>query len=108
MAFYFCKLLAPRPSFPGDMTPAEAVAMQAHVAHWSRFAEAGKALAFGPVLDPAGPWGLGLLSVADEAEARAFADGDPVVTAGLGFRYEIHPMPQLVLGRAAAPEPTPA
>ncbi len=108
MAFFFCRLVAPRPSFPGDMTPAEAAAMQAHVAHWTRFADIGKALAFGPVLDPAGPWGLGLLSVADAAEARAFTEGDPVVTAGLGFRYEIHPMPQLSLGRAAALDSTPA
>ncbi|ACL56133.1 YciI family protein [Methylobacterium nodulans] len=108
MAFFFCRLIAPRASFPGDITPREAEVMQAHLAHWTRFAEEGKALAFGPVLDPAGAWGLGLLCVADEAEARSLTDADPVVTAGLGFRYEIHPMPQLRLGRAAALEPVPA
>ncbi|ACA16627.1 YCII-related [Methylobacterium sp. 4-46] len=108
MAYFFCRLIAPRATFPADMTPEEGAAMRAHAAHWRALAEEGRAVAFGPVLDPAGAWGLGLLCVADAQEARAVTEADPVVAAGLGFRTVIHPMPQLSLGRAAAPHPAPA
>jgi uncharacterized protein YciI len=37
---------------------------------------------FGPVLDPTGSWGLGVLEAEDEQEVRAFAAGDPVVVTG--------------------------
>ncbi|MFE1603212.1 YciI family protein [Methylobacterium sp. ID0610] len=107
MAFFLCRLVAPRATFPGDMTPREGEAMRAHVAHWHG-ALGRTVLAFGPVLDPAGAWGLGLLAVADAAEAQAFTQADPVVAAGLGFRYEIHPMPQLSLAPAAAIPSVPA
>ena len=50
------------------------------------------AVAFGPVLDPAGAWGLGLLRTTDEAAVRAFIAEDPVIRAQRGFRYEILPM----------------
>ncbi|TGD97235.1 YciI family protein [Methylobacterium nonmethylotrophicum] len=104
MAFFFCRLVAPRATFPGDMTPREAEAMHAHAAYWQG-ALGRTVLAVGPVLDPAGAWGLGLISVADAGEAQAFTQADPVAAAGLGFRYEIHPMPQLSLAPAAAPVP---
>jgi catechol 2,3-dioxygenase-like lactoylglutathione lyase family enzyme len=38
----------------------------------------------GPVLDATGSWGLGVVETDDEAELRAFAAGDPVVTTGTG------------------------
>lgn len=94
---YLCRLLPPRPSFPADMSEAEARTMQEHVAYWTRLADQGVALAFGPVLDPKGAWGVGLLAVDDEAQLEALRDGDPAIRAGLGFRYEILPMPRIVL-----------
>ena len=33
---------------------------------------AGKVIVFGPVADPKGPWGLGVLRVRDEAEIASF------------------------------------
>jgi uncharacterized protein YciI len=48
-------------------------------------------VAFGPVFDPSGAWGLGIIEAADETQARALADDDPVVIAGIG-RYDITPM----------------
>lgn len=39
---------------------------------------------------------MGVVRVKDEAEARAFEAGDPVIRAGRGFRYEILPMPRAV------------
>jgi hypothetical protein len=80
------------------MTPAEAQLMAEHAAYWTRFAERGTAVVFGPVLDPKGPWGLGVLAVADESEARSLAAGDPVIKANSGFAYEILPMPRAIVG----------
>ncbi len=70
--------------------------MKEHGGYWQRKLAEGVVVAFGPVLDPAGAWGLGLVRVADEAAARAFLDEDPVIRARRGFRYEIFPMLALV------------
>jgi uncharacterized protein YciI len=78
------------------MTPEEAELMKAHGAYWQKKLAEGVAVAFGPVLDPAGAWGLGLVRVEDEAAARAYTAADPVIRAGRGFRYEILPMLALV------------
>jgi uncharacterized protein YciI len=97
--YFLCRLIPPRPTFPQDMTEAEAAVMRDHVAYWTALAERGTALAFGPVADPAGTWGMGLLEAEDEAEVRSLTAGDPVMTAALGTRYEILPMPRLVIGK---------
>ena len=47
---------------------------------------------FGPVADPAGPWGLGVVRVAGESEMRELEANDPVILSGRGFRYEVLPM----------------
>ena len=50
-------------------------------------------MAFGPVADPKGGWGLGVLRVSDEAELRALEAADPAIRANIGMRYEALPMP---------------
>jgi len=47
---------------------------------------------FGPVLDPAGPFGLGIMRFDTEADVQAFTQADPVIAAGRGFAYDIYPM----------------
>jgi uncharacterized protein len=93
MAFLY-QLLPPRRTFAQDMSPAEADAMQRHVAYWQDLLNRDVALAFGPVLHPEDPWGLGLLDLDDEQAARAIGDGDPAVASGT-CTYEVVPM-QLV------------
>jgi uncharacterized protein YciI len=93
MAFLY-RLLPPRASFPQEMSPAEADIMQRHVAYWQDLLNRDVALAFGPVLDPEDPWGLGLLDLDDEQAARAIGDADPAVDSGT-CTYEVVPM-QLV------------
>jgi uncharacterized protein YciI len=56
--------------------------MGRHAAHWRPLVESGQMVVFGPVLDDSGSWGLGVVEFDDEAELRAFADADPVVTTG--------------------------
>ena len=58
--------------------------MARHAAHWQPLVDAGRMVFFGPVLDDSGSWGLGIVEADDEAEIRAFAAGDPVVTTGTG------------------------
>jgi uncharacterized protein YciI len=91
MPHFFLRLVPPRPTFANDMSPAEAEAMQAHADYLKSLTEKGSGVAFGPVFDPAGVWGLGIVEAADEAEARAVTDKDPIVVAGVG-RYDIIPM----------------
>ena len=59
----------------------------------------GRALVFGPVADPAGVWGLGVLQLADDADPQEVVANDPVMKANAGFSYQVMPML-----RAATPE----
>jgi uncharacterized protein YciI len=95
-SFFFCRLLPPRPSFALDMAPEEREIVQKHAAYWREHMKNGSVIVFGPVADPQGPWGLGVLRVADEAAVRAFSAADPAILSGRGFRYEILPMIQAV------------
>lgn len=97
MASYLFRLLPPRPDFGrGDLTVAEAMAMREHVAYWSALLAEGKVVAFGPVADPRGAYGIGVVTLEDGADPQALADRDPVMQAGIGFSVEILPMPRLV------------
>jgi uncharacterized protein len=93
MAFLY-RLLPPRRTFAQDMSSAEADVMQRHVAYWQDLLDCNVAVAFGPVLDPEDPWGLGVLDLEDEQAARAIGASDPAVESGT-CTYEIVPM-QLV------------
>jgi uncharacterized protein YciI len=97
MSYFFSKLLPPRATFPGDMTPLEAKFMQEHSAYWRALVNQDRAVVLGPVMDPAGAYGVGIIRAADLVQARAMVDDDPVVKAGLGFRVELHPMPSVLL-----------
>jgi Uncharacterized protein conserved in bacteria len=92
MKHYCCRLLTPRASFPADMSAAERALMQAHAAYWRERMGEGRVVVFGPVSDPRGAWGLLVLQLPDDTEPAALTDGDPVVRAACGFRFEIHPM----------------
>ena len=94
--YFLCRLIPPRPTFAMDMTPPEAKAMNEHVAYWTDLLGKGKAIAFGPVMDPKGPWGVGLVSVRDAAELRELQENDPAVRAQIGLSYEAYEMPRLV------------
>jgi uncharacterized protein YndB with AHSA1/START domain len=90
--YFVSKLVPPRPSFPFDMSPAEGEVMQQHIVYWTALLNEGRALLFGPVGDPKGPYGLGVLVAKDEAEVAAIQKDDPAIRSGLGFNYEVSPM----------------
>ena len=97
MGYYHLKLVAPRASFPFDMSEAEKEAMSAHAVYWRQRADEKLAVAVGPVFDPKGAWGMALVETENEAEAEALGAADPIIQAGLGFRYETAAMPSLIL-----------
>ncbi len=97
MGYFHLKLISPRATFPFDMSEAEKVAMTAHSHYWQRHAEDKRAVVVGPVFDPKGAWGLAIVETENEAEAEAIAAADPVIAASLGFRYEVCPMPSLII-----------
>jgi uncharacterized protein YndB with AHSA1/START domain len=95
--YFVCKLITPRPDFMEGMSEAEGAALGGHVAYWTGLVEKKKALLFGPVGDPAGVWGLGIVAAADAAEVEILAKDDPAITSGLGFGYQVLPMLRTVL-----------
>ncbi len=103
MNCFVYRLIPPRPTFgPGDMSDAEAAIMGEHAGYWGGLLQEGRAVVFGPVLDPSGTWGLAIVEADSEAEVTAVRDADPAVTSGLGT-VRIFPMPLTV----ARPHTTP-
>ena len=96
--YYYFELIPPRPTFPFDITNEERAVMEEHSVYFQQQFELGKLLLYGPVMAPKGAFGLAILEVADEAEARGFGEGDPSVRAGLN-RFEVYPM-RVVAARA--------
>jgi len=91
-SYFLMRLIPPRPTFPADIRPEERELMGMHAQYCKQQLAEGRALVYGPVADPNGTWGLGVLKVTDEAQARAICDADPVIKASAGFRYELAPM----------------
>ncbi|MDQ0560833.1 uncharacterized protein YciI [Rhizobium mesoamericanum] len=102
MAYFFLRLVPPRPSFPHDATGEEMAAMSRHAAYWRRNAEEGSAIAVGPVFESEGAWGMAVVSAADQKAAQALADADPIIQSGYGFRFDILPMPSIILRPSGA------
>lgn len=90
--WFMCRLLPPRPSFMMDLNADELAVMKEHAAYWAGLLARDVAVLFGPVADPKGGWGVGIVRVAGEAELAALRDGDPAIRSGRGFQYEILPM----------------
>src|SRR5262249_57206551 len=95
---FLCRLIPPRPTFARDMTEVEARVMRAHVAYWRGLARVGVAKLFGPVADPRGSWGVGIIDAKDEAELEELKQNDPAIRSGLGFSYEAYGMPRVIFG----------
>jgi uncharacterized protein YciI len=91
--YFALHLLPPRPTFAQDMSPEERSIMQRHVAYWTDLMDKGKVLVFGPVIDPNGVYGLGVIAVDHEDEVEELTSHDPAIAIN---RYEIFPMMAMV------------
>ena len=96
MKHFFYKLIPPRPAFPADMTEAEAAIMQEHFAYWSNLLAKRTVIAYGPVMDPKGTFGVAILEVEEESVAKIIAEDDPAIKSNAGFLFELHPMPDTI------------
>ncbi len=65
--------------------------MEKHSAYFRERFDGGKLLLYGPVMAPGGAFGVAILEVVDEEEARQFGEDDPSVAGGLN-RFEVYPM----------------
>jgi len=72
-----------------DMSDDERKTMEAHVGYWMGLLNEGIAVVFGPVMDPAGGYGAGVVSVDSEEHLKQIIANDPA--NGLNH-YEYHPM----------------
>jgi uncharacterized protein len=97
MTHFLYKLIPPRPTFPGDMTEDEGAIMQEHFGYWSEMIGERRAVAYGPVMDPNGSYGIAVLEVDDEETAARMAEHDPAIKSNAGFGYELHSMPDAVV-----------
>ncbi len=89
--FFVYKLIPPRPTFAVDMSEEERAIMGAHGAYWRRLLDARTAVVFGPVLDPAGVWGLAVVEARSVDDVRAIGAADPAVSSGVAS-FDVHPM----------------
>ena len=89
MPHYFLKLNPRRPTFAQDMTDEERAIMQQHVAYWSVWMEKGHVVVFGPVLDPKGVYGMGVIEVENEEQLQELTTNDPAARINT---YEYWPM----------------
>ncbi len=80
-----------------DMTPAEGKLMLDHVSYWSGLMDKGQVLAFGPVADPKGLYGIAVMKLEDGVDANGLVADDPTIRANVGFTFAVYPMPDLVL-----------
>ncbi|HET6533574.1 MAG TPA: YciI family protein [Actinoplanes sp.] len=90
MIFAF-NLIPPRPSFADDMADDEKAMMDRHVEYWQGLMADGVAVAFGPVVDPDGAYGLAVVEVEGQEHAERLISGDPAVRGGLTCKA--YPMP---------------
>jgi|SRR5271165_2729662 len=95
--YFLCRLLPPRATFMQDLSANEVDVMKRHVAYWSDLLQRGFVVVFGPVADPKGGWGVGIVRASSEEEMNALRDADPAILANIGFQYEILPMPRAVV-----------
>ncbi|MFI5135534.1 MAG: YciI family protein [Chitinophagales bacterium] len=91
--YFVLHLLPSRPTFAMDMSPLEREIMQRHIVYWNDLMSKGFVLAFGPVMDPKGIYGLGIIEVDNADQVNSFISNDPA--NGLN-RYEFFPMMAVV------------
>ena len=91
--YFVLHLLPSRPDFALTMTADERQIMLQHTAYWSDLMDKGKVVVFGPVFDPKGIYGLGVIAVDSKEEVAAFIANDP---AGTINSYEYYPMKAVV------------
>lgn len=96
-SLFFARLVPNRPGFAMSMTADEQATMRAHGEFLHGQLAAGTLVVAGPVLDPAGVFGMAVFEAESMDELRRLLDRDPARAIG---RYELAPMAPSALRRA--------
>lgn len=91
MKYYLCKFMPPRADFLATMSADERQWMKQHGLYLDQLLEQGLLVAHGPVMDPAGGYGVSLFRIADDQDIAALTSADPIIQNGVGH-YEHHSM----------------
>lgn len=91
MKAYLCKFIPPRAGFLATMSADEKEWMKQHGAYLDKLLGQGLIVAHGPVMDPAGSYGVSLFQVPNGQDISALTSEDPIIKNGVGH-YEHHPM----------------
>lgn len=91
--YFFLKLIPCRPSFAMDMNDEERAIMGRHIQYWKKLMDDNVALVYGPVLDPSGTYGVGIISVDTEKRVKEITSNDPASAIN---KYEVYPMMAIV------------
>jgi uncharacterized protein YndB with AHSA1/START domain/uncharacterized protein YciI len=94
LSHYLVQLHGVREGWPENMTAAEEQIMSDHYYYLVRLMNEGKVLLAGPCLDPI--YGLIVLEVDDESEAKRLMDEEPSVVGGV-HTYTLHPFRASIL-----------
>ncbi|MFY0529831.1 YciI family protein [Archangium gephyra] len=98
-SLFFARLVPNRPDFPMSMSADEQATMRAHGEFLQGQLAAGSLVVAGPVLDPAGVFGMAVFEAESMDALRGLLERDPARAIG---RYEIAPMGP-TLARPARP-----
>jgi uncharacterized protein YciI len=71
--------------------------MRVHSAYWVEQIKQGRAIAIGPVADPKGALGVGIIRLEDGVDPAPLVANDPAIVANVGFTWEVHPMPNVLM-----------
>ncbi len=91
--FYVLYLIPSRPDFAQTMNDEEKAIMYRHMNYWQEHMKKGMVIVFGPVFEPTGVYGLGIIAVNNEKELEEFMENDP---AGQINRFEHYPIKAVV------------
>jgi uncharacterized protein YciI len=97
MKYYLCKFIPPRANFLSTLSADEKEWMKQHGAYLNALLDQGLVAAHGPVMDPAGAYGVSIFQIADDQEISTLTSQDPIIRNGVGH-YEHHPMLHLKSG----------
>ena len=93
--YFVLKLNPSRPDFAQTMTQDEKEIMLQHINYWKKYMQEGIMLILGPVLDPKGVYGLGIIAVDTEDQVNELLINDPASKIN---NYEYYPMLASVRG----------
>lgn len=98
-SYFFLRLIPNRPDFAMTMTAEEQAVMRAHLDFLQSQLAAGTLVVAGPVLDPAGVFGMGVFEGESIDAVQRLLERDPAQAIG---RYEVMPMASAI-ARPARP-----